>query len=330
MKVNDRDRIREAIERAARKRLSVDRPPLDAWRVVNGRGDDAPPGLTIDWYRRVLVLAARSELGETIPRAWAQVAMEVLEAEGLVLKTLARLPRGSRSEVFAGDVPQAPLRIREDEAVFLCELNRGISTGLFLDHRETRRWVRAHTDGREVLNLFAYTCAFSVQAALGGAKRVTSVDVSKRSLARGRENMTASGLDPDRHRWFADDVLEHLARQRRRGPAFDLVVADPPVLGHAGRSTFSLERDLDTLATGCVGSTKPGGTVVISAHATALAAEEMCGRIEGAAARMGRSTRVLLRLGLPEWDHPTIAAEQGHSGEADRGDYLKTLVFETG
>src|SRR2546429_52057 len=82
------------------------------------------------------------------------------------------------------------------------------ATGLFLDQRDTRLHVRACSKGVEVLNLFAYTCAFSVHAALGGARRVTSVDSSRAALSRGRENMSASGLDPDAHRWFDDDAIE--------------------------------------------------------------------------------------------------------------------------
>jgi 23S rRNA G2069 N7-methylase RlmK/C1962 C5-methylase RlmI len=109
-----------------------------------------------------------------------------------------------------------------------------------------------------------------------------------------------------------------------------LVVADSPVLGRAGRATFSLERDLEALSAGCVSSTKPGGTVILSAHATDLSADEMFRRIEGVAAGIGRSVRLLLRLGLPEWDHPTLPPDKGYAAEADRGDYLKTLVLQVG
>src|SRR5262249_41175671 len=155
-------------------------------------------------------------IGEDAIRAWAEAAHEELGADGVVVKILRRTVAESTSEVIRGAPPKAPIAVREDDAVFLCDLDDGISTGLFLDHHDTRPLVGAYAPGVEVLNLFAYTCAFSVHAALAGARRVTSVDVSKRALGRGRANMTASGVDADRHRWFGDDVMEFLARSERR------------------------------------------------------------------------------------------------------------------
>jgi 23S rRNA (cytosine1962-C5)-methyltransferase len=324
-------RMRDRIEEAwARRAGSDDLRSVDALRVVNGRGDAGPPGLTIDRYSRYLVVSAREELQDEVPRAWGEAAAEALGADGVVLKTLARSVGRSRSEVILGAVPSEPIPIREDDAVYLCDLDRGVSTGLFLDHRDTRRRIRAFSEGGEVLNLFAYTCAFSIHAAKAGARRVTNVDSAKKALARGRENMVASGLDPDRHRWFADDVIAHLARQRRRGPMYDLVIADAPVLGRARAKVFSLERDLQPLARDAIASTKPGGIVVIAAHATALSSEAMVEAATRGARELGRRVDLVEELGLPAWDHPTVPSPTGRADDSDRGDYLKTLVLRAG
>ncbi|MCK6545667.1 class I SAM-dependent methyltransferase [Myxococcota bacterium] len=306
----------------------LDARVLDAWRVLNGAGDGAPPGLTLDRYDRWLVLAARASVAPTTVERWAAAAKDVLPSDGLVVKTLSHVVRESTSRVVAGVLPAEPIRVREDDATFLCDLDDGISTGLFLDHHDTRPHIRPFARDVEVLNLFAYTCAFSVHAALGGAKRVTSVDVSKRALRRGRENMEASGLDPDRHRWFGDDVFEHLARLVRKAPSYGLVVADPPVFGRAHGKTFSLERELAPLVDGCLAATVPGGVVVLSTHAVALTEALLVGLVRERAAVLRRPVEVVELLGLPEWDHP--APPQGLAPELDRGDYLKTLVLRVG
>jgi 23S rRNA (cytosine1962-C5)-methyltransferase len=300
---------------------------VDAWRWINGAGDDAPSGLTIDCYRHEgtqawLVVGAREHLGqEEVARAWAKAAGDRVSAVGVVLKRLSRSVRESTSELIFGAPPPSPVRVREDDAVFLCELDDGISTGLFLDQREVRRRSRDFASGREVLNLFAYTCAFSVHAALAGARRVTSVDVSKKALRRGRENMSASGLDPNRHRWFDDDVFAFLARQRKKAPAYELVVADPPVFGRARGATFALERELPLLLSGCIAATAPSGVVVFSTHLLSVEQDVLVAAARAAAAGVSRSITVLETMGLPEWDHPAVSASD------DRGNYLKTLVL---
>lgn len=312
------------LARAAERRLTFlgDRVQ-DAWRVLNGPGDGAPLGLTLDRYADWLVLAAREHLGAPTIEAWARAAVEALAPRGLILQTLAPRAGGGTSRLFHGEPPPTPLPIREADAVLLVDLEHGLSTGLFLDQHDTRLLVRPLATGRTVLNLFAYTCAFSVHAALGGAARVTSVDVSKKALRWGRDNMMASGLDPDRHRWFPDDVLEHLGRAARRGDQYGLVILDPPVLGRAGGRTFSLEQSLERLLDGCVQVVEPGGVLLVSVHATSIDAARIRAGVDAGLQPRGLRASVLSEHGLPEWDHP--ASERPDA--LDRGHYLKTLVL---
>ena len=218
-------------------------------------------GIVIDQYIDWAVVIVRDDL----PRDAIDAAIAALDFEpkGAVLKKMAKRPTDSRSEILFGEVPNEPIAVHEGDAVLLCDLHDGVQTGLFVDHQETRFAIRAHAQDVEVLNLFAYTCAFSVHAALGGATRVTSVDVSKRALARGRENMRASGLDPDQHRWFAEDALPHLAKKRRYG----LIIIDPPVSGRSGKGHFSLLSELDQLIDEGLGRLEPEGVLVFSTHA---------------------------------------------------------------
>lgn len=311
------------IERALERRRRDLRSGRDAYRVVNGLGDQAPAGLTLDKYSDWLVLAARRDLPELL--AWAEAGRELLESRGVVLKLHERRAGAGSSEVLLGGPLLAPVRVREEDAVFLCELDGSMGTGLFLDQAETRRLIRDYAPGARVLNLFAYTGAFSVHAALAGADRVTSVDVSKRALARGRENMSASGLDPNRHRWFPDDAGEHLARAARRGLSYELVILDPPSFGRGpGGRVLSLARDLERLVSLAASVVAPGGRLVVALHGAAIDAKRALRAAEEGT--RGRRITLVHHLGLPEWDHPAVTEPDAE----DRGDYLSTLVLDVG
>lgn len=303
------------LRRALDRRTSSPRPcPTTAFRVLNGPGDGGPPGVTVDLYDRWAVLSVREHVETSVRSAWTEALLEVLEPLGVVAKVWAPRIAESRSSVVHGEVPEA-LEIEEAGVRLECHLNDGMQTGVFLDHRETRVRAAELSPGAEVLNLFAYTCAFSVHAALGGAKRVTSVDVAKPALAWGRRNMSLNGVDPNHHRWFADDVLLHLRKPRR---AYDLVIADPPVFGH-GKRPFSLKERLDELLEGCVGQVADEGTLIFSTHHLSVGIEELGDRLSAAALRDRARLESVTVTGLPEWDHPTREAER------DRGEYLSVI-----
>ncbi len=297
--------------------------PLDAWRVLNGAGDGAPPGLTLDWYGPWLLQCVRPNLDRVQVERWCRAAWEVLRPQGLVVKTLPGPNTKQENWLAFGERPSS-IEVREGDAVFLCELCEGRSTGLYLDHRDARYLVRRYSPGSRVLNLFAYTCSFSVHAALAQAVQVTSVDVSKKALQWGRKNMTLSSLDPNRHRWFADDVRKHL--KPARTPHYDLVVVDPPVFGHGSGRAFSLARDLPDLVRGAALQLKDSGVLVFSTHLRAVRWGSLVEVLRGTLAAAGRTGELLHRTGLPDWDHP-VAAD---SPDDDRGDYLKTLVLRVG
>jgi 23S rRNA (cytosine1962-C5)-methyltransferase len=315
-------------EAQARRAPHLDRVVQGAWRVLNGAGDGGPSGLTVDRYGSYLVVSAREQLAPELVSIWCKAAAEELAPTGIVLKTLRVPVSAGTSELVFGSPPPTPLAIREEDAVLLCDLlAEGLSTGLFLDQHDLRRRARTFAAGVEVLNLFAHTCAFSVHAALGGATRVTSIDSSKKALRRGRENMEASGLDPNRHRWFPDDVHTHLERAVRRGDRYGLVILDPPVLGRARNKTRTLAEELDRLIAQGLAVTADGGTLLLSVHALEVSVRALRAVVANEARALGRRAVVREELGLPAWDHPTRA--EGDA-EGDRGHYLKTLIVGLG
>ena len=126
------------------------------------------------------------------------------------------------------------------------DFSSGYSVGLFVDQRENRSFVRKDKPER-VLNCFAYTCSFSVAAAIAGARTI-SVDLSQRSLERGRQNFALNNLLAIGHQFIADDVFEVLPRLARKGEKFDLIVLDPPTFSRSHRGkTFKVQSNFESL-----------------------------------------------------------------------------------
>jgi 23S rRNA (cytosine1962-C5)-methyltransferase len=150
-------------------------------------------------------------------------------------------------KLIVGDAT-ASLRTHAKERGLLYEIDfeAGYSVGLFVDQRENRSFVR-HAKPKRMLNCFSYTCAFSVAAAAEGAQTV-SVDLSKKSLNRGRANFGLNNLSLEGHSFIADDVMEFLPRLARRGEKFDIVILDPPTFSrsHKGKA-WQVERDFEDL-----------------------------------------------------------------------------------
>ncbi len=167
------------------------------------------------------------------------------------------------------DAPPRTTIIAERGCRFGIDFTAGYSAGLFLDQRENRQFVR-RVAPRRMLNCFAYTCSFSVVAAAQGGQTV-SIDLSKKSLTRGRENFGLNGLPEAGHRFLCDDVLEVLPRFARKGEKFDLVVLDPPTFSrsHEG-NTFQVEKDFEALLAAAIEVTSRPGRVLLSTNCTAL------------------------------------------------------------
>ena len=152
---------------------------------------------------------------------------------------------------------------------FGIDFGAGYSVGLFVDQRENRRYVR-YIAPRRLLNCFAYTCSFSVSAACAGATTI-NVDLSKKSLARGRENFALNSLPTIDHRFIADDVMAVLPRLARKGEKFDMIILDPPTFSRsAGGKTFHVENDFEKLLVSALELTERDGHILVSTNCSVL------------------------------------------------------------
>jgi 23S rRNA (cytosine1962-C5)-methyltransferase len=152
---------------------------------------------------------------------------------------------------------------------FEIDFSGGYSVGLFIDQRENRSFVRKSAPKR-MLNCFAYTCSFSVAAAVAGANTV-SVDLSQKSLERGRENFALNNLPATGHHFIADDVFEVLPRFSRKGEKFDLIVLDPPTFSRSHRGkTFQVESDFEGLVMAALEAADRDCRILLSTNCAAL------------------------------------------------------------
>ena len=145
----------------------------------------------------------------------------------------------------------------------------GYSVGLFVDQRENRSFVRKATPKR-MLNCFAYTCSFAVAAAIAGARTV-SVDLSQKSLERGRQNFALNNLPGTGHQFVADDVFEVLPRLARKGEKFDLIVLDPPTFSRSHRGKmFKVQSNFESLLGEALEVADRDGRILLSTNCATL------------------------------------------------------------
>jgi len=208
---------------------------------------------------------------EAVPDALARCLGDVEGVQTVVRRDHASHSSGAqRREVEAraswlvGGPIEGPFAVTEDDVRYEVALDEDLGCGLYLDQRANRRWVRERAADAEVLNLFAYTCGFSVAAAVGGARRTTSVDIARRALERGQRSLQLNGIEPALHRFFSDDAIEALERAKRRSESYDIVICDPPSFARRKGGHFRLERDLDTLVALCVDRVAPDGWLLFS------------------------------------------------------------------
>jgi 23S rRNA (cytosine1962-C5)-methyltransferase len=152
---------------------------------------------------------------------------------------------------------------------FGVDFGAGYSVGFFVDQRENRRHVR-HIAPKRFLNCFAYTCSFSVSAAYVGATTL-NVDLSKKSLARGRENFALNSLPTVDHRFIADDVMAVLPRLARQGEKFDAIILDPATFSRSpGGKAFQVENDFEKLLVDALDLAERDSHVLLSTNCSTL------------------------------------------------------------
>ena len=273
---DDEGALRSALSLAFERRWGLLRAmpegrATDVFRLANDEGD-ALPGLTIDFYAGFVVVSfSREFTNERRARILAAIASFGFDGvyEKSRPKNASALTPAQR-EALAPKTPSrgaaapSPLVVHEEGIPYDVRLDDGLATGFYSDQRKNRRRVRSVSGGARVLNLFSYTCAFSVAADAGGATRVVSVDASASFLERGRENVIRADFDLTKHDFVADDARAWLERAARKKEQFDLIILDPPSYGTAGGKRFSIASDFVPLCSLAMRLLAPRGQMLAS------------------------------------------------------------------
>ncbi|MCQ2089835.1 MAG: class I SAM-dependent methyltransferase [Fibrobacter sp.] len=241
----------------------------DAYRVVNGAADGFP-GMTLDRFGERYqiqffgpeMLSQKAAIAGAVGEAFAPVCLVAKERLSRSGKSLENPPM----EVLIGTAADSLGTVREGKATLNVDLLDTVNPGLFLDMRHVRLDVGNMCEGRRFLNLFSYTCTFSVHARLGGATIATNADISGKILDKGRENYALNGLDLRPGEFFRGNAVEYVHWAQKKGLKFDGIVLDPPSFARFKGANFNVREHLMPLVADCATLLNPRGFFMVSSN----------------------------------------------------------------
>jgi 23S rRNA (cytosine1962-C5)-methyltransferase len=322
----DRDWLERRLQTA--KRLRQDHAMLgetDAYRLVNAEGDGLP-GLTVDRYGDYLMVQLYCAGWRPHLALLTKALQDIFHPTGIYEKSRPQKTRELEAtsdtkrygKLLAGSPAPPRLTVKENGLSFLVDLEHGLNTGLFLDQRANRRELVGRADGKRVLNLFAYTGAFSVAAAAAGAKMVTSVDASSGYTDWAKANFGANRLNPKRHEFMVGDCLSVLGELNRQGKRYDIILMDPPSFSTTAKSRFTTRGGTSDLVAAALPLLEEGGLLITSSNHQKVDVADYLKELRRGALQAGCEMRVINLAGQPEdFPYPVTFPE---------GRYLKYVV----
>ena len=289
-----------------------------AFRLFNQEGDGFG-GLTVDLYGDYAVFSWYNsyvyQIRKVISEAFRQVFPEVLGAyEKIRFKGLDY----ESAHIYGQEAPDF-FTVLENGVLYQVFMNDGLMTGIFLDQHEVRgSLVDGLAMGKSLLNMFSYTAAFSVAAAMGGASQTTSVDLAKRSRELSQAHFQANGISTHDHRFIVMDVFEYFKYAKRKGLTYDVIVLDPPSFARNKKQTFSVAKDYHKLISQSLEILNPGGIIIASTNAANVSRQKFTEQIDKGFA--GRSYQILNKYGLP--------ADFAYNKKDESSNYLKVISMK--
>lgn len=301
-------------------------PKTTGYRVVHAEADGIP-GLILDRYDDVFVFQLhtagmdklRAEIIEAIRKTFKPSA--IIERSDLDVRKLEGLTN-QPVEIHHGKIDE-PVVFQENGIDFYADVLHGQKTGFFLDQRDARLAVGQLANGKRVLNLFGYTGAFSVHAALGGAIFVATVDVSRQALETAQKNFEINKLDPEDENKFLfleANVMDLLRDREIPGSPYDLIVCDPPAFAKSEKHMPQAIKAYTDLNADCLRQLGPGGILVTSSCSGRVTPEDFRNMLRLAAGHAQKDVRVLRWISQPIDHAERLAFPEGR--------YLKTAVLE--
>ena len=316
------ERLRSAIELRHRH---ADLSGSTAYRLVNAEGD-CLPGLTVDRYGDYLMLQIYSSAWRPHLKLITQILQELLAPRGIYEKSRPQKTRELEAisdsknygRLLAGNAAPQRLEVQENGLTFLVSMEQGLNSGLFLDQRRNRRDLMGRVKGLRLLNLFAYTGAFSVAAAAAGATQVTSVDASPGYTEWAKANFNANHLNPKQHEFIVGDCLAVLGKLAQSNKRFDVILMDPPSFSTTAKSRFTTRGGTSDLVAAALPLLTDNGLLITSSNHQKVDIAEYLKELRRGALQATCDLRVISTLGQPEdFPYPVTFPE---------GRYLKFAI----
>ena len=320
----DEDFLRMRVENAWEYRKKV--VDTGSCRVIFGEADFLP-GLVVDKFSDVLVVES---LALGIDR-WKPVILEklkkVLAEDGISIRGVyersdarVRLQEGmERFKGFIGDSFDTKVEIVENGVRYMVDVQDGQKTGFFLDQKYNRRAVGRIARGRTVLDCFTHTGSFALNAAMGGAKHVTAVDVSESAVEMARANAVLNGLE-GRMDFVCADVFDLLPELERQGEKFDVVILDPPAFTKSRNSVKNAVKGYREINLRGMKLVKDGGYLATCSCSHFMTPELFAKTIREAAGNVHKRLRQV-EYRTQAADHPILWGDSESS-------YLKFFIFQ--
>ncbi len=312
-----RERIKSAIH--FRKSIGlINNPQINVFRLVHAEGDDLP-GLIIDFYDGVAVMQTHSVGMYRNRSEFATILKELLgeKLKAVYDKSEGTIPYMSgisgTNEFLYGS--SEPVIVTENGFRFRIDWTTGQKTGFFIDQRENRKLLGEYTSGKNVLNMFGYTGAFSVYA-MKNASLVHTVDSSASAIGLADENINLNyGVDL-RHKSFRADAFEFLNDIKDK---YDLIILDPPAFAKHNNVLTNALQGYKRLNIKAIEQIRPGGIIFTFSCSQVVTRENFRKSVFAAAANTGRRVRILHQMSQPP-DHPVNIYHP-------ESEYLKGLVI---
>ena len=309
--------FRTKIEAAFHLRAPLLATDTNSYRLVFGENDGLP-GLIADVYAGVMVVKLYSLIWLPYLREVLPILLAAGACETLVLRLSRSLQHDPAAlhglydgQVLYGDLENEEVIFREHGLRFIANVVRGHKTGYFLDHRHNRKRVGELARGKTVLDVFAYAGGFTVHALAGGAREVTSLDISAQALAMARRNVALNCGEAVHHHTLAVDAFKGMEQLHREGKTFDIVVVDPPSFAKRESERLGALRSYERLTALAAPLPAPGGLLVMASCSSRVPADAFFQTVRETLDRSGRPFTEIART-FHDVDHPVGFPEGGY------------------
>lgn len=286
----------DLLEAAIGKRCGLEHC-TNALRLVNGLADGLS-ALTLERYKDHFVVQVFDKRWLKEKEDLTKFIKERCGARYLIVKdrseSSSAKPQDIKNSVWI-EYSTSGTVVQENGISFSVDLNDGLNSGLFLDMRSNRKLLADMALKRKVLNCFAYTCSFGLYCRLGGAAGVVNVDISRKSLERGRINYELNQIVPTQNEFIRTDAVSYLDRAVKKDNRFDMIILDPPSFARHENKTFSVKKDLPPLISTALKVLNPNGIIFVSSNFSELSSVNLEGMVRDGAQE--RRINKVLHLG---------------------------------